>query len=430
MSPTRSHRGGARVRDAAPARARRRPRRAARAPRTSAPSGCARASCPTSSPRRAACARATGACRPRLPTSQDRRVEITGPVDREDGDQRAELRREGLHGRLRGRELADLGERDRGPGEPLPRDRPHDSILEPGGQGLPAERRGRDAARAPARLAPASSATSRSTARRSRRACSTSASTCSATTRGSLRPARGPYFYLPKLESHREARAVERRRSSSRKDALGIPRGTIRATVLIETILAAFEMDEILHELGPHATGLNAGRWDYIFSVIKKLGHRPEFVLPDRGDGDDGRAVHALLRGAARPHVPPPRRARDRRHGGVHPLAARRRGERGRAREGARGQGARGGAGLRRHLGRAPRPRAGRDGDLRPRARRAAEPARGAARGRRARRGRRCSTSPRRRARSPRPACATTSRSGSSTSPPGSAARAPSRSST
>jgi malate synthase len=91
----------------------------------------------------------------------------------------------------------------------------------------------------------------------------------------------GPYFYVPKLESHREARlwnAVFERA----QDELGIPRGTIRATVLIETILAAFEMDEILYELGPHATGLNAGRWDYLFSFIKKLGHRPEFVLPDR----------------------------------------------------------------------------------------------------------------------------------------------------
>ncbi len=63
-----------------------------------------------------------------------------------------------------------------------------------------------------------------------------------------------------------------------------MPQGTIKATVLIETILAAFEMDEILYELREHSAGLNAGRWDYIFSVIKKLGHRPEFVLPDRAD--------------------------------------------------------------------------------------------------------------------------------------------------
>ncbi|MGH7525741.1 MAG: malate synthase A [Gemmatimonadales bacterium] len=91
----------------------------------------------------------------------------------------------------------------------------------------------------------------------------------------------GPYFYLPKLESHLEARLWNQVFEAAQDD-LGIPRGTIRATVLIETIVAAFEMDEILFELRPHAAGLNAGRWDYIFSVIKKFGHRPEFVLPDR----------------------------------------------------------------------------------------------------------------------------------------------------
>jgi malate synthase len=91
----------------------------------------------------------------------------------------------------------------------------------------------------------------------------------------------GPYFYLPKLESHLEAR-LWRRVFEHAEDTLGLERGTIRATVLIETILAAFEMDEILYELGPYATALNAGRWDYLFSIIKKLGHRPEFVLPDR----------------------------------------------------------------------------------------------------------------------------------------------------
>jgi len=91
----------------------------------------------------------------------------------------------------------------------------------------------------------------------------------------------GPYYYLPKLESHLEARLWNSVFDEA-QDALGLPRGTIRATVLIETIVAAFEMDEILHELRPHAAGLNAGRWDYIFSVIKKFGGRPEFVLPDR----------------------------------------------------------------------------------------------------------------------------------------------------
>src|SRR5205814_1231790 len=66
------------------------------------------------------------------------------------------------------------------------------------------------------------------------------------------------------------------------EDTLGIPRGTIKATVLIETILAAFEMDEILYELREHIAGLNAGRWDYIFSTIKKFSSRPDFILPDR----------------------------------------------------------------------------------------------------------------------------------------------------
>ena len=91
----------------------------------------------------------------------------------------------------------------------------------------------------------------------------------------------GPYVYLPKLESHLEARLWHDVFSYA-EDALGVPVGSIRATVLIETILAAFEMEEILYELGEHATGLNAGRWDYIFSIIKKLGRREGFVLPDR----------------------------------------------------------------------------------------------------------------------------------------------------
>lgn len=91
----------------------------------------------------------------------------------------------------------------------------------------------------------------------------------------------GPYFYLPKLESHLEARLWNDVFVAA-QEQLGIPAGTIRATVLIETIMAAFEMDEILYELRQHASGLNAGRWDYIFSIIKKLRNDPEAVLPDR----------------------------------------------------------------------------------------------------------------------------------------------------
>ena len=91
----------------------------------------------------------------------------------------------------------------------------------------------------------------------------------------------GPYFYLPKLESHLEARLWNDVFVFS-QDYLKIPRGTIRATVLIETILGAFEMDEILYELREHSSGLNCGRWDYIFSFIKKFRNRPDFLLPDR----------------------------------------------------------------------------------------------------------------------------------------------------
>jgi len=91
----------------------------------------------------------------------------------------------------------------------------------------------------------------------------------------------GPWLYLPKLESHLEARLWNDVFSHA-EDSLGLPRGSVRATVLIETVLAAFEMDEILWELREHAAGLNAGRWDYMFSVIKTFGDQPEFVLPDR----------------------------------------------------------------------------------------------------------------------------------------------------
>src|ERR1700733_3294338 len=93
----------------------------------------------------------------------------------------------------------------------------------------------------------------------------------------------GPYFYLPKLENHLEARLWNDIFNFA-QDELRIPRGTIRATVLIETILAAFEMDEILYELGDHSAGLNRRRWDYIFSYIKKFEAHPEFVLPDRSE--------------------------------------------------------------------------------------------------------------------------------------------------
>ncbi len=97
-----------------------------------------------------------------------------------------------------------------------------------------------------------------------------------------LRRGTGPYFYLPKLESHLEARLWNDVFLAA-QELLGLPPGTVRATVLIETITAAFEMDEILYELRDHSAGLNCGRWDYIFSFIKRFRAHPSFVLPDRG---------------------------------------------------------------------------------------------------------------------------------------------------
>lgn len=99
--------------------------------------------------------------------------------------------------------------------------------------------------------------------------------------RSAIEKGSGPYFYLPKLESHLEARLWNDVFVRA-QEALGLPVGTFKATVLIETIPAAFEMDEILFELKDHIVGLNCGRWDYIFSFIKRLGRRPQFLTPDR----------------------------------------------------------------------------------------------------------------------------------------------------
>ena len=98
-----------------------------------------------------------------------------------------------------------------------------------------------------------------------------------------LKRGTGPYFYLPKIESHLEARLWNDVFTFA-QEAAGIPQGTIKATVLIETLPAAFEMEEILYELREHSAGLNAGRWDYIFSSIKCFADRPDMVLPDRSD--------------------------------------------------------------------------------------------------------------------------------------------------
>ena len=107
--------------------------------------------------------------------------------------------------------------------------------------------------------------------------------------RASLDQGSGPYFYLPKLESHHESRLWNSVFEAAQK-ALGLPSGTIKATILIETLPAAFEMDEILYEMRDHIIGLNCGRWDYIFSYIKTLRNNPDYLLPDRGQVVMGKA--------------------------------------------------------------------------------------------------------------------------------------------
>ena len=219
---------------------------------------------------------ATGASHPTPAEIADRRVEITGPVDRKMVINALNSGRAGLHGRLRGLELADLGELHRRPAQPHRRARP-DDLARHRGEAVHAHRRPGGALRAPARLA------SRRAALRGRRPRRCPASLFDFGLYFFRNHGRnGRYLYLPKLESHLEARLWNDVFVWS-QERLGVPHGTIKATVLIETILAAFEMDEILYELRDHSAGLNAGRWDYIFSVIKKLGHRPEMVLPDRG---------------------------------------------------------------------------------------------------------------------------------------------------
>ncbi len=128
----------------------------------------------------------------------------------------------------------------------------------------------------------------------------------------------GPYFYLPKMESHLEAR-IWNDVFKLAQDELGIPQGTIRATVLIETIPAAFEMDEILYELREHSAGLNCGRWDYIFSCIKRFRNKPDFLSRrSRADHDDD-AFHALLFAPLHQDLSSARHFRDGRNGGADP---------------------------------------------------------------------------------------------------------------
>ena len=178
----------------------------------------------------------------------------------------------------------------------------------PKGSGTGARRRGpADDRRPSARLAPAGKAPARRR-RAGRRRLVDFGLYFFHNARRLIAQGKGPYFYLPKIENHLEARLWNDIFILA-QDLLGVPQGTIRATVLIETITAAFEMEEILYELRDHSSGLNAGRWDYIFSLIKNFRTRgPRFVLPDRGQVTMTAAVHARLHRAARSHLPQARR--------------------------------------------------------------------------------------------------------------------------
>ncbi len=281
----------------------------------------------------------------------------------EDDHQRAQLGRQRLHGRLRGLATRPPGRTCSQGQEALKRrGAPHDHLHQRGGQGLPAERQDGGADGRARAAGTSTRSTSWSTASRSRARCSTSACTSSTTRPSCSSAARG------RTSTCRSWRATSRRGcgttcSASRRTSPAWRSGTIKATVLIETILAAFEMDEILYELREHSAGLNCGRWDYIFSFIKKFS--ADSLLPDRGAADDGPRLPARLLAAADPDLPPPRRPRDGRHGGADSDQGRPGRQRGRARQGARRQAARGGRRPRRHLGGAPGPGAGGDGDLR-----------------------------------------------------------------
>ena len=318
---------------------------------------------------------------------QDRRVEITGPTDRK-------MVINALNSGARGF-MADFEDANSPTwanmigGQANLIDAVRGTIEHSeGGKRLPARRRARDAAGAPARPAPARAPPDgrRRAGRRAR--FFDFGLYVFHNARELLERGSGPVL-LPA-----EARVAPRgarcgaTRSRSAEDELGLERGTIKATVLIETLPAAFEMDAILHELRDHAAGLNAGRWDYIFSTIKRFRQRPDFVLPDRSEVKmtvpfmraytellvktcHRRGAHAMGGMAA---VIPSRKdpeANERAYAAVREDKRREAGD-----------------GLRRHLGRAPRLGGGGDGRVRRGAGRAAEPGRTAARRRRRLRGR------------------------------------------
>ncbi len=355
------------------------------------------------------------------PDLQQRWVEITGPTERKMVINALNSGRGRVHGRLRGRQRAELANMVEGHINLRDAIDGHDHLRRLRRAPLRARPRTRPRCSSAPAAGTCPSATCSSTASPCPARCSTSACTSSTARRGCCAAAAGPTSTCPRW-SPTSRRGCGTTCSASPRTRLGIARGTIKATVLIETLPAAFEMDEILYELREHSAGLNAGRWDYIFSAIKCFPERPEMVLPDRGDVTMTvpfmRAYTELL--AATCH-----RRGAHAMGGMAALIPSRKDEEANAKalDGGSGrQGARGRAGLRRHLGRPSRSRARGPGGVRAGPERRAQPARSASATTSTSPPTSCSTWPRRRARSPKPGCAPTSTSASSTSPSGSAA--------
>ena len=211
---------------------------------------------------------------------QDRRVEITGPTSRKMVINALNSGARGFMADFEDANSPTWREHGRRPGQPRRRRARLDGARGEG-QAVPARRGARRAARAPARAAPARAPPARERRHAWPARSWTSACTCTAT-RTSCSSAAAAPTSTSRSSSRTARRALWRDAFVIAEEALGLDRGTIKATVLIETIPAAFEMDAILYELRDHAAGLNAGRWDYIFSTIKRFRSRPDFVLPDR----------------------------------------------------------------------------------------------------------------------------------------------------
>ena len=251
------------------------------------------------------------------PDLLDRRVEITGPVDRKMVINALNSGAKVFMADFEDANSPTWANNDRGPDQPEGPLGRHARLHRPGErQGLQARRQAGGAARPPARLA---------SARRASDGRRRADFGCAVRFRALFLPQRREADragHRARISTCRSSRAISRRgcgttSSSTRRSKLGLPIGTIKATVLIETLPAAFEMDEILYELRDHIAGLNAGRWDYIFSFIKKLAKNPDYVLPDRGQVVMGKAFLGAYAELLMQDLPPPRRLRHGRHGGA-----------------------------------------------------------------------------------------------------------------